>query len=203
MPWLAAAFVLLMLVLHWQIPLDLLWYSRSGLGAGEFWRLLSGHFVHFSFEHLGGNLVVFAMLATLVELRDGSLRLLGLLLYMAVTISLALLLLVPLLHIYTGVSALNYGLAGWLCVTQLVPGSQKMQPRQHSHMALLAWLALLVHSLYQGVSGASLLSAADTETGIRVAWQAHLAALLCVSLLAIACTTAVTFPRTLLRPDLS
>jgi rhomboid family GlyGly-CTERM serine protease len=48
---------------------DLLVYDRKGLAAGELWRLLTGHLVHFSAAHLVNNLLVVVPAVWLVETR--------------------------------------------------------------------------------------------------------------------------------------
>ena len=44
-------------------------FSRTALAGGQIWRLLSGHFAHFSADHLRWDLLVFVALGCLVELR--------------------------------------------------------------------------------------------------------------------------------------
>ncbi len=41
------------LPVHWQQALR---YERAGVGAGEVWRLLTGHFVHLGWPHLALNM---------------------------------------------------------------------------------------------------------------------------------------------------
>jgi rhomboid family GlyGly-CTERM serine protease len=42
-------------------------YSREHIAGGEFWRLVTGHLVHFSTEHLVANLAAFAVLLVLAK----------------------------------------------------------------------------------------------------------------------------------------
>src|SRR4051794_2008646 len=46
---------------------DLLGYERVKVGQGEWYRLLTGHFVHWSGEHLVWDVAVFALLGILSE----------------------------------------------------------------------------------------------------------------------------------------
>jgi len=49
---------------------DLLAYDRGALLSGEAWRLLSGHLVHWSSEHLIWDVAAFAVLGALCESRS-------------------------------------------------------------------------------------------------------------------------------------
>src|SRR5687767_12495424 len=42
-------------------------YSREDIAGGEIWRLATGHFVHFSTEHLVANLASFAVLLVMAK----------------------------------------------------------------------------------------------------------------------------------------
>jgi rhomboid family GlyGly-CTERM serine protease len=42
-------------------------YDRAALGAGEYWRLISGHLVHLGWGHLWPNLAALLVIALLLE----------------------------------------------------------------------------------------------------------------------------------------
>jgi rhomboid family GlyGly-CTERM serine protease len=42
-------------------------YARDAIGSGEIWRMVTGHLVHFSGQHLVANLAVFALLLGLAK----------------------------------------------------------------------------------------------------------------------------------------
>ena len=96
----------------------LLRYERLAVLHGEYWRLITGHFVHGSAQHLLLNAVGLGLIAALFP-REFSLR--GWLLILAssiVTIDLGFVLLEPQLEWYVGLSgvlhgALAAGAIGW------------------------------------------------------------------------------------------
>lgn len=92
--------------------------DRSALGAGEVWRLWSGHWVHFSGSHLGWNLAVLLAAGTWLErLRPG--LLLRHTLVAAPLIGLALMACEPDLQTYGGLSGLATGIVVLLALHQL------------------------------------------------------------------------------------
>ena len=42
-------------------------YARDAIGSGEIWRIVTGHFVHFSTEHLVANIAALAVLLRLAK----------------------------------------------------------------------------------------------------------------------------------------
>ena len=88
----------------------LLRYERLGIGEGEWWRLVTGHFAHLSVSHGVMNLLALAVLgglfADLLTARDWLLG--GLL--SAVVIDLGLWWLEPQVHWYVGLSGVLHGL---------------------------------------------------------------------------------------------
>ena len=78
-------------------------YDRSAILAGELWRLLTGHWVHFSASHLLSDLVVFGVAGWLIEARGYRFfpALCGI---AALAISLAMLAALPELAQYGGLS---------------------------------------------------------------------------------------------------
>ncbi|MCB1041353.1 MAG: rhombosortase [Acidobacteria bacterium] len=86
---------------------DLLVFQRSALEGGELWRLLSGHFVHFSGNHLTWDLIVFAGLWVGLWSVTRSLHL-GMLIFSSIAISLGV-------WAYSDLS--TYGGLSGLCTT--------------------------------------------------------------------------------------
>lgn len=144
-------------------------YSRAALEHGEFWRLLTGHLMHFSWTHLAADIGGFLLLGLLIEREQGTHTMLRLLLLVALGTSAALWLFVPQLQFYGGISALNYGLLTWLCLTQ-----RGVVQKRWGWIPLLFPVLLLAHVGWQASTEKSLL-AAGLPHAVRVAWQAHLA----------------------------
>ena len=84
---------------------QLLIYDRTAIFAGESWRLVTGHWVHYSPSHLAYNLVALTLMGTLIELQE-SRRLLLLCLVSSITIGLSLLVFRPDLDYFAGASGI-------------------------------------------------------------------------------------------------
>ncbi len=112
------ATVLVLVALTGDAGRELLRYERLAVLHGEFWRLVTGHFVHGSGQHLLLNAVGLGLIAALFP-REYSLR--GWLLILAssiATIDLGFVFLEPQLEWYVGLSgvlhgALAAGAIGW------------------------------------------------------------------------------------------
>jgi rhomboid family GlyGly-CTERM serine protease len=87
--------------------------DRQAVRHGEWWRLFTGHLVHFGLDHFVWDALVFAALAAICE-RRGRARCLVTLAAAAPAISLGVLLFLPRLAIYRGLSGLDSALAGLL-----------------------------------------------------------------------------------------
>jgi rhomboid family GlyGly-CTERM serine protease len=80
-------------------------YDRDRVLAGEFWRLITGHAVHFSWSHLGYNLALFAVTGWWLEYRD-RLQFVWLLTLTVLVSGLYFLVIMPDMAIYGGLSGL-------------------------------------------------------------------------------------------------
>jgi rhomboid family GlyGly-CTERM serine protease len=152
-------------------------YSRAALADGELWRLLTGHLMHFSWTHLAADIGGFLLLGVLIEREQGRATFASLLLVLALGTSAGLWLFVPELGFYGGISALNYGLLTWFCLTQRTVVQERWQ-----WIPALFPVLIMAHIGWQYTTEQSLISA-GLPRSVRVAWQAHLAAVL----LAFAC----------------
>jgi len=109
-----------------------LWYDRAAIAHGQWWRLWTGHWVHFSWSHLAWNLAVLMTVGAWLEcIRPGSL--IRCTFVTAPLISLALLLGDPGLQVYGGLSGLAVHVLVLLALHQI-----QRQPRQ-----TLGWIAVL------------------------------------------------------------
>jgi len=93
-------------------------FSREAILGGELWRLVTGHFTHWSTDHLTWDLGAFALLGAMAE-RSGHRRLCALLLATSLAISLALLALQPALSLYRGLSGLDSAMFVAVCAALL------------------------------------------------------------------------------------
>lgn len=119
----------------WFVPgsFDSLAYDRSKIFGGQLWRVITGHWVHFTASHLAWNLVVLIPAGVWLEKRDRCAAR-ATLLFSPLAISLALLTFAPSLGIYAGISGVASGVLVALAVNGL-----RTEPR-----ARWLWLAVLV-----------------------------------------------------------
>lgn len=148
-------------------------WERDAILAGQWWRLWTGHLVHFGWQHALSDAVVLVAGASLLERGLGTRRLLRQLLLIAPLISLALFA-VPGLMEYRGASALaaTVALAAGIA---LWPLAGCWRP------ALLAGALACAASTAAQALGAGW-SAAGLPASVAVAWQAHLFGAACALL---------------------
>lgn len=89
---------------------ELLAWDRDGLVAGELWRLLTGHFVHLGWTHLGLNLAGLALVTWLTGAAYGPLRWLLIALVTLAVIDAGFWYLYRELDWYVGLSGMLHGL---------------------------------------------------------------------------------------------
>ncbi len=141
---------------------SLLEYQRQAILDGELWRLLSGHFIHISWSHLllniGGLSLIWLMAGNGLRLRDWLLSIL----FIALFISCALILINPEIVWYRGFSGILHGLF------VLVAGHY-LKTRPYFAMLLLA--TLLGKLFYENFSGQ--MPWHGDHTGFAIITQAH------------------------------
>jgi len=144
---------------------DALAYDRLAILSGQLWRLWSGHLVHFSAQHGITDAVALFLIGAVLEPLIGTRRLCLALSWGAALIALALLLGLPELAHYRGLSGLDVMMAVMaLCALW----QQRIFPRYW--IAVLATLLVLktgCEALGIALGGTSL------PAGITVMWQAH------------------------------
>jgi len=108
-----------LVVALWPDASPLLEFDRVAVGAGDWWRVLTGHLTHFGLEHLVWDAGVFAVLGVLCERRHrrATLACLG---AAAVLIPAATWLLVPEIRTYRGLSGLDTALFALLGVMMVM-----------------------------------------------------------------------------------
>lgn len=108
-PWVFLAVALATLVIGAGDWREVLLYDRSAVVAGEWWRLWTGHLVHFGWPHFVADAGLFVILGFLLEPKQPVLARLALL-WIPAGISLAIFLFDPGMERYGGLSAFNLGL---------------------------------------------------------------------------------------------
>lgn len=139
---------------------DLLEWSRNGMVQGQWWRLLTGHWVHLGTTHLLLNVAGLALLGLLFDRPMSTGWLVGYLLTAPVAISLGLAWAVPELDWYRGFSGCLHGLFVMLALANL-----RRQPRWNG-LLLTGLAAKLMLEPYLPGSTAGLI-------GAPVIYQAH------------------------------
>ena len=84
-------------------------YDRTAIQAGEIWRLITGHFTHWSGDHLLWDVVMFVTLGAIVESRDRT-GFIVTVLASAMSISAVLWFLQPTIDQYRGLSGIDSAL---------------------------------------------------------------------------------------------
>jgi len=144
---------------------DWLAYDRQAILSGQWWRLWSGHLVHYSAWHALVDATMLLLCGYVLEPLIGTRRLCVALRWSAPLIALLLLLTVPALAYYRGLSALDVMMAAMALVALW-----------RSNGIPRTWLALLAALLLLKTAGEALgfhFGSSSLPHGVRVMWQAH------------------------------
>lgn len=142
-------------------------YQRDAILAGEWWRLLTAHLVHGTWGHWAFNMGGLALVWLIFPARAAHRSAVPLMVAIALSTSLAMLVLEPGVEWYLGLSALLHGLFMAWSLEELVAGRRWAWP---------AVAAISVKLLYEQLAG-SLPGSAET-VGLPVLVDAHLYAAL-------------------------
>lgn len=169
LPWtyLAAAAAALIVQLNpaWR---DALIYDRAALSAREFWRVWTGHFVHFGWPHFIADTGLLLILGWVLRARHSCFGNLALGL-MPVFITVVLYWCDPALLRYGGLSAINLGLLLFLALQ----GWQRNWTDWFWPAVLVIYVGEVIFEIIQGGRGGGMIRFDDP--GIHVATGAHLA----------------------------
>lgn len=155
-------------------------YERGPIAAGELWRLVTGHFVHWSPGHLVWDVGTFLVLGAACELRSRK-RFSVCLAGSVVAIPCAVWLLLPGLDLYAGLSGIDSALFALLGADLVHEQWEKRNPAVLA-IALGLSLALAFKVGFEITTGGTVF-VADLASGIAPVPRAHLAGAL-VGLLA-------------------
>ena len=115
---------------------DWLVWDRAAIAAGQWWRLITGHFVHFSLRHLICDALAVGVAGWLIETRaQQSLAFVVLAAALAIDVTIALM--CPAVRFYGGLSGIAYAMWGYLVVLGIAAGARA----QWASVAILALLA--------------------------------------------------------------
>lgn len=167
-PWvylvLAAAALVIQLAPDWR---DHLLYDRGALAAGHWWRIWTGHLVHFGWPHFLADVGLFLILGWL--LRDRHRVFSGVALgTMPAFIAASLYWLDPNMERYGGLSALNLGLLVYVALQ----GWRRDWTDWFWPAVLLIYVGEVVFEIVQGGRGGGLIRFDDPA--IHVATSAHI-----------------------------
>jgi rhomboid family GlyGly-CTERM serine protease len=105
-------------MIEWQSLISALDYSRQEVLSGEWWRLLSWHFVHLDITHAASNLVMLLVMALWIPKRVTIAALLLISGLLGVLSASLIFLIWPQVHWYLGLSGLLHGLWFWIGVSR-------------------------------------------------------------------------------------
>jgi rhomboid family GlyGly-CTERM serine protease len=168
-PWIFLALATLAL----GIQLDPAWrdqllYDRGAITQGEWWRIWTGHLVHFGWPHFVADAGLFLILGWLLDSRHPWFSRLGLAV-MPAFISAILYWFDPGMNRYGGLSAVNLGLLLYLALQ----GWRRDWADWFWPAVLLVYVGEVVFEIAKGGRGGGLIEFDDP--GVRVATSAHLA----------------------------
>jgi rhomboid family GlyGly-CTERM serine protease len=170
-----AAVLLLMIpaIMTSDALIEWLQFDRSAILAGEYWRLFTGHLVHWSFNHLFWDLLA-GLLAVLFLLTHHPRTLIPLSLWSMVLVASFILLVNPEIAVYRGLSGLDTALFAYVGTSMALSAAHR---RQGWILALAGMLLGLMTGkiLYEINSGACLF--VDSQDFIPL-YTAHLGGLL-------------------------
>lgn len=128
-------------------------YDRAAIGAGQFWRVVTCHLTHCSWDHLFWDAAMFALLGTICERRD-RIAWLSCCTISCVAIALALLTMQPEIELYRGLSGIDTGLFVLLAVRI---SARRWAARDWGTMAVIGSLlaGLVGKTAYEAATGAT------------------------------------------------
>ncbi|MHB1156581.1 MAG: rhombosortase [Phycisphaerales bacterium] len=126
-------------------------FSRTGIEAGQWWRIITGHWTHFSFEHLLWDGVMFASMGWVVC--RYSMKRFGICVAAsAAAISLAVYVMQPGFEVYRGLSGIDTALFTAACV---LVGRAAWAKRDRATMSVvgIALAGLMAKVIYEVIVG--------------------------------------------------
>ncbi len=168
-PWMSVALSALAVALYASATLsERFAYDRNSIAAGEVWRLLTGHFTHWTAEHLGWDLLVFAVLAVLWERSGARRRLAACVFGSALLISAAVWAAMPETTLYRGLSGIDCSLVTATAVS-LLRRSLRRGQRGLSVAFAVVLAGYFLKILYESATGGTVFVEADAFVAVPLA----------------------------------
>ena len=147
-------------------------YDRAAIAAGEFWRLFSGHWVHYGFDHFFWDVLAFCCLGVACERRSRS-RFLTCVVVSALAISLSVWFGLSGMSAYRGLSGVDSALLVLLFMELWSDAIRSGQPKQMLFPA--ACLAAFVFKVAFEVTTGDTIFVKSLGSGLVGVPLAHLA----------------------------
>jgi rhomboid family GlyGly-CTERM serine protease len=145
-----------------------LMWDRRAIADGQWWRLLTGHLVHFTPRHLWWDALAVGVAGGWIEKRAGN-SLILLIVAAALAVSVALLWFCPAVRFYGGLSGIAWAMGGYLAVRGVMAGGRARW------LSVAALGALAGKLAWEWASGGALLAG----EGYVVVPAVHAAGALC------------------------
>ncbi|MFK0571248.1 rhomboid family intramembrane serine protease [Endozoicomonas sp.] len=120
-----------------------------GLEQGQYWRLISPIFLHFGFAHLAFNMLALYIFGSRLEVRQGGLHLLGIIIFSAVLSNFSQYFWSGDDSVFGGFSGVVYGLMGYCMIREKIDRRWQFGLPPLYYGFMLAWLVIG----YTGVLG--------------------------------------------------
>lgn len=170
LPWLylGAAAIALVIQLNpeWR---EALLYNRAGIANGEYWRIWTGHWVHFGWEHFIPDTGLFLILGWLLQTHHAWFSRLSLVL-MTLWVSAAIYWFEPSMARYGGLSAIDLGMLLYLAGQ----GWQKRWTDWFWPAVIAIYIGEVIFEIKSGGEGGGMIKFDDPH--VKVASGAHIAA---------------------------
>jgi len=166
---LAAILVAAALVQAWPGAPGAMEFRRAGIAAGQWWRLLTGNLVHFSWLNLAANAAAFALLCAVA--RSRGLPAISVLVGFALAVGLGVYLFARGIESYRGLSGVSFALLAMVLVDMALARRSAVSAVWVGVLALLAGRAV-----FEAATGRALLPT-SLPAGPCVVGAAHLAGL--------------------------
>ena len=141
-------------------PVDSQGYLAPAPDLQQWWRLITPIFIHFGFMHLAFNALWLWELGRRIELRSGSLWMLGLTLLFALVSNMAQWLVSGSTALFGGLSGVLYGLLGYYWLYQMLSPSPMFDLPKGVVIMMLAWLVLCLSGVVTALGFGAIANAA-------------------------------------------